>query len=226
MVVTTAFFPDDAKFELLGDAMKKSQITYELFSVALLILDKEDRLSIVIKPADAEKRPDATLSISVPDSVPFLTEAEAVSHVLNRHLDKFFDTVEVETEAPKGSFLMVARCKRTGAILGSPTHHSYQKTLREHHARTCPNAAFDRFKADLEMVREPEAIEAWKKSMSTRTEYAPKDRQEGEPERLESMDAARGFLLAFRREATVISRNQVRFPGRLLAEMPPGPLRD
>ena len=226
MVVTSGFFPDDAKFELLGDAMKKSQITYELFSVALLILDKEDRLSIVIRPADAEKRPDATLSISVPDSVPFLTEAEAVSHVLNRHLDKFFDTVEVETEAPKGSFLMVARCKRTGAILGSPTHHSYQKALREHHARTCPNAAFDRFKADLEMVREPEAIEAWKKSMSTRTEYAPKDRQEGEPERLESMDAARGFLLAFRREATVISRNQVRFPGRLLAEMPPGPLRD
>ncbi|MEY4034643.1 MAG: hypothetical protein RL492_1837 [Verrucomicrobiota bacterium] len=226
MVVTTGFFPDDAKFELLGDAMKKSQITYELFSVALLILDKEDRLSIVIKPADADKRPDATLSLSVPDGVPFLTEAEAVSHVLNRHLDKFFDTVEVETEAPKGSFLMVARCKRTGAILGSPTHHSYQKALREHHARTCPNAPFDRFKADLEMVREPEAIEAWKKSMSTRTEYAPKDRQEGEPERLESMDAARGFLLAFRREATVVSRNQVRFPGRLLAEMPPGPLRD
>ena len=225
-VVTTGFFPDDAKFELLGEAMKKGQITYELFSIAQLILDKEDRLSIVIKPADAEQHATATLSLSVPDGVPFLTEAEAVSHVINRHLDKFFETVEVATEAPKGSFLMVARCKRTGAILGSPTHHSYQKNLREHHARHCPNAPFDRFKADLEMVREPEAIEAWKKSMSTRTEYAPKDRQEAEPERLESVDAARGFLLAFRREATVVSRNQVRFAGRLLAEMPPGPLRD
>ena len=225
-VVSTGFFPDDAKFELLGDAMKKSLITYELFSIAQLILDKEDRLSIVIKPANAEKSPETLLSISVPDSVPFLTEAEAVSHVMARHLDKFFDTVEVEVEAPKGVFQMVAKCPQTGIILGAPTHHNYQKALREHHSRHCPNVPFERFKAGLEMIREQETIDAWVKSMSRRNEYAPKDRKEGEPERLESIDAARGFLLAFRKDATVISRNQVRFPGRLLAEMPPGPLRD
>ena len=114
-----------------------------------------------------------------------LTEAEAVSHVLNRHLDQFFDTVEVETEAPKGSFLMVAKCPQTGKLLGAPTHHSYQRNLREHHARHCPNVPFDAFKGRLEMVREQEQIDAWLKSMSTRSEYAPKDRKEGEPERLE-----------------------------------------
>ena len=206
--------------------MKKSLVTYELFSVALLILDKEDRLSIVIKPVDAEKNPQATLSVSVPDSVPFLTEAEAVSHVMSRHLDKFFDVVEVDVEPPKGNFMMVAKCPKTGVILGSPTHHHYQKALREHHSRHFPNVPFDRFKAGLEMVREKEVIDQWVASMSKRREYAPKDRKEGEPERLESLDAARGFLLAFRREATVISRNQIRFPGRLLAEMPPGLLRD
>lgn len=225
-VVSTGFFPDDAKFEALGEAMKKSLITYELFSVALLILDKEDRISIVIRPADAEKNPQATLSVSVPDSVPFLTEAEAVSHVMSRHLDKFFDVVEVDVEPPKGNFLMVAKCPQTGVILGSPTHHNYLKSLREHHSRNFPNGAFDRFKAGVEMVREKEVIDQWVASMSKRKEYAPKDRKEGEPERLESLDAARGFLLAFRREATVISRNQIRFPGRLLAEMPPGVLRD
>ncbi|NBX02238.1 hypothetical protein EBR11_06910, partial [bacterium] len=94
-VVSVGFFPDDAKFEVLGEAMKKSLITYELFSIAQLILDKEDRLSILIKPVQADKNPEATLSLSVPDGLPFLTEAEAVNHVMSRHLDKFFDTVEV-----------------------------------------------------------------------------------------------------------------------------------
>ncbi len=225
-VVASAFFPDDAKFEILGGAMKKSKMTYELFEVARLILDKEDRLSIVIRHLDADVRPDALLAVSLPDGHPFLTEAEAVSHVMSRHLDKFFDVVEVEVEAPKGSFLMVAKCRETGKLLGAPTHHSYQRNLREHHARHCPNVPFDRFKGGLEMIREQESIDAWLKSMSTRSEYAPKDRKEGEPERLESIDAARGFLLAFRKDQVVKLHPWIRFAGRLLEELNPGPLRD
>ena len=42
--------------------MKKSKMTYELFEVARLILDKEDRLSIVIRHLEAEQRPDALLA--------------------------------------------------------------------------------------------------------------------------------------------------------------------
>ena len=225
-VVASAFFPDDAKFEILGGAMKTSRMTYELFEVALLILDKEDRLSIMIRLPDEDGRPDARLSVSVPDGHPFMTEAEAVSHVMSRYLDKFFDVVEVDVEAPKGSFLMVARDPRTDLLLGAPTHHSYQRNLREHHARYCPGVPFDRFKAGLEMVREQEKIDEWLKAMSKRAEYAPKDRKEGEPERLESLDAARGFLLAFRKEQVVRSHREVRFAGRLLEEMAPGPIRD
>ena len=225
-VVEVAFFPDDEKFELLGGAMKKSAMTYALFDVAKLILDKEDRLSIVVRPLDAAANPTASLSVSLPDGVPFLTEGEAIQHVMSRHLDKFFDVVEVEVEAPKGAFQMVARCKQTGAVLGSPTHHNYQRALREHHARHCPDSSFDRFKAGLEMVREQEAIDGWLKAMSRRNEYVPKDRQEGEPERLESLDAARGFLQAFRKDQVVKSHPWVRFAGRLLESMPAGPLRD
>ena len=206
--------------------MKKSKMTYELFEVARLILDKEDRLSIVIRHLEAEQRPDALLAVSVPDGHPFLSEGDAVSHVMSRHLDKFFDVVEVEVEAPKGSFLMVAKCSQTGKLLGAPTHHSYQRNLREHHARHCPNVPFDAFKGRLEMVREQDQIDAWLKSMSTRSEYAPTDRKEGEPERLESLDAARGFLQAFRKDLVVKTHPWVRFAGRLLEELNPGPLRD
>lgn len=225
-IVASAFFPDDVKFEILGGAMKKSKMTYELFEVARLILDKEDRLSIVIRHLEAEQRPDAMLAVAVPDGHPFLTEAEAVTHVMGRHLDKFFDVVEVAVDPPKGAFLMVARCPQTGKLLGPPTHHNYQRNLREHHARHCPNLPFDSFKGRLEMVREQEQIDAWLKSMSTRCEYAPKDRKEGEPERLESLDAARGFLQAFRKDLVVKAHPWVRFAGRLLEELNPGPLRD
>lgn len=225
-VVLASFFPDDSKFEVLGGAMKTSRMTYELFQVAQLILDKEDRLSIMIRHADADQRPDARLAISVPDGHPFMTEAEAVTHVMSRHLDKFFDVVEVDVEPPKGSFPMVAVDPRTNDILGAPTHHSYQRNLREHHARHCPGVPFDRFKAGLQMSREQEKIDAWLKDMSKRREYVPKDRKEGEPERLESLDAARGFLLAFRKEQVVRTHAEARFAGRLLEEMAPGPIRD
>jgi hypothetical protein len=98
--------------------------------------------------------------------------------------------------------------------------------LREHHARNCPNIPFDRFKAKLEMVREQESIDAWLKSMSTRTEYVPKDRKEGEPERLESLDAARAFLLVHRKDQVVKVLPWLRLRGTLLKELNPGPLVD
>ena len=134
--------------------------------------------------------------------------------------------MEVEIEAPKGSFLMVARCPQTGKILGAPTHHSYQRNLREHHTRNFPNVPFDRFKSKLEMVREQEAIDAWLKGMSRRTEYVPKDRKEGEPERLESLDAARAFLLVHRKDLVVKMLPWVRCRGSILKDLAPGPLVD
>jgi len=225
-IVSSTFYPDDAKFELLGGAMKKSKMTYELFEVAQLILDKEDRLSIVIRPLERNGQPATPLALSIPDSHPFLTETEVVNHVMSHHLDKFFETVEVEIEAPKGSFLMVARCPQTGKVLGAPTHHSYQRNLREHHTRNFPNVPFDRFKSKLEMVREQEAIDAWLKGMSRRTEYVPKDRKEGEPERLESLDAARAFLLVHRKDLVVKMLPWIRCRGSILKDLAPGPLVD
>lgn len=222
LVVACEFYPDDAKFELLGKAMRESQVTYQLFDVAALILEKEDRLSIVAKPL-AEG---ASLHVSVPDGLPFLSEAEAVGHVIGRHLDAFFDTTEVEVEPPKGSFQMVGRCPRTGQVLGAPNHHDWTRRLRDHHARHFAGMSFDRFKAGVEMVREPEVVAAWLASQSKQTRYVPKDRKEGEPEQLESLDAAKAFLLAHRREAAVKALPWVRFPGRLLAELPAGPLKD
>jgi hypothetical protein len=220
--VSCEFYPDDAKFEVLGKAMRDSQVTYELFDVARLILDKEDRLSVVAKPVAAEGK----LWQSVPDALPFLSEAEAVAHVASRHLATFFDTTEVEVEAPKGVFQMVGRCPRTGEVLGAPNHHDWTRRLREHHARHFAGMPFDRFKSSLEMVREPEVVAAWVASLARQLRYAPKDRKEGEPELLESLDAAKAFLLAHRREAAVRELPWVRFPGRLLPELPAGPLRE
>ncbi len=223
-VVSATFYPDNEKFELLGGAMKQSKMTYALFDIALLILDKEDRLSILLRSIEKTPGTKTPLAVSIPDGHPFLTEAEAVSHVLARHLDKFFDLTEVEIEAPKGSFLMVARCPQTGKILGAPTHHSYQRNLREHHAQHSPHVPFDRFKAKLEMVREPEAIESWLKSMSRRQEYIPKDRKEGEPERLETLDLARSFLITHRKDQVVKLHHEVRCRGSILKDLNAGPL--
>jgi hypothetical protein len=121
---------------------------------------------------------------------------------------------------------MVGRCPRTGQVLGAPNHHDWTRRLREHHARHFAGMSFDRFKSGIEMVREPEVVAAWLASQSKQLRYVPKDRAEGEPEQLETLDAAKAFLLAHRRDAAVRTLPWVRFPGRLLAELPAGPLKE
>jgi hypothetical protein len=59
--------------------------------------------------------------ISVPDGIPFESDEAAVAHVLSKHLDKFFDTAEVDVDPPKGNFQVINKCGITGELLGRQT---------------------------------------------------------------------------------------------------------
>ena len=219
------FYPDDAAFRALLKAIRSTCRTYELFEVARLILQKPERFVFIIKPLT---RPDGTpgrLFLSQPDQLPFETEDDAISHVFDKHLDKFCDVETVDVEPPKGNFVGVSRCGMTGELLGPPNYHRYQQLLREHHARRLSRVPFDKFVARIELAKEPEHLAAWLEKMKKSTRYKLKTPIEGAPEFFESLDAARQFLVGKNKDAIVRDTDSVRHAGRNMEQLPQGNIR-
>ena len=213
-MVEITFFPEEKPFSVLIKAIKASLRTYELFEIAHLFLDKEDRFLVGCRPFDAEKNPSAQLYQSVPDQLPFLSESDAV-----------FTRESISVDPPKGIFQMVSKCGFTGEILGAPNYHGYQQRLREHHAARLAYLPFEKFTSRIESVRDKEQIDAWLKSMTQVTRYTLKNPREGEPAQYDSLESARAFLLSTRKDRVVRTVQQVRFPGKSLETLPAGPLR-
>ena len=277
------FYPEDTSFKVLSDAIRKSCRTFELFYIAKSVVEKNDRFVAVVQrlqpgargnnaapSADAEGAPrtpsvkPAPFFISVPDGVPFETEDAAIAHVLEKHLGQFFDTAEVEIDAPKGNFQVINRCPMTGTLLAPPNYHLYNQILTQHHAANI-RMPFEAFKAKIETVRDPELVAQWLEKMKKATRYTWKPAPakgaskaaaaaaaaasavaaEGESVAAEtpaldapaaeaaapaaeavpqpsfdSLEEARQHLLTTARERVIRTVEQLRFPGRLLENVP------
>lgn len=247
-LVEVSFFPEEKPFGVLAKAVKNSARTYALFEIANLILEKPERFTVCVKPfarkpapakksapaaaasdaavVPAQEAPAApSLFVSVPDGMPFLSEADVLAYVFNCHADKFFTVETIEIEPPKGNFSMVSKCGFTGELLAPPNYHAYQQILRDHHAANFPKMPFEKFMSRLETVRDQESIDAWIAKMKTVVRYTVKDRRDGEPESLDGAGAAKAFLLSNRKSKVVRAVGVARFPGKLLEKMPLGPVK-
>lgn len=220
-VVDVNFYPQDEPFRALCKAIRGTGRTYELFEIAQLILEKPERSVIVVSPHADGSSPFSTFFVAVPDGLPFLSEEDAVQHVLTNHLGLFFVAEQVTVDRPKGSFQSVSRCGMTGELLGPPNYHRYQQLLHEHHARHLPNVSYERFNSRLETVRDEALIEQWLVKMETCTRYTSLNGGEV----LEGLDAVRHYLLTKQRDLVVKEATACRFAGRALADLPAGPIR-
>ena len=224
-VAEITFAPEEKPFAVLAKAIKASMRTYELFEIAHLILEKNDRFTVTCRPHDAERNPDAHLYQSLPDQLPFLSENDAIAHVLQRHLDTFFDCQTITVEPPKGNHTLLSRCGITGTPLAPPNYHGYQQILREHHATHLPHLSYERFTSRIETTRDPEQINAWLQRMTQVTRYTPKHPKEDAPGHFDSLESARHYLLTHHKDQIVRPSTSVRFPGRQIENLPNGPLR-
>jgi len=222
-ILEATFYPEDAPFRALSQAVRNSCRTYELFEIARLILDKPDRFVCVAKPLANAVNP--MLYISVPDEIPFESEDDAVNHVFNKYVDTFFTVEEIEVDPPKGSFQMVHKCGFTGEIIGAPNYHRYQQMLQAHHAAHLPRVPFDKFVARLESVREQEIIDAWVQSMTVQKRFKLKDAPEGSPQDFDSFESARFYLLSHAKDKIVRIAPSARFSGKQIELMPNGNIR-
>ncbi len=190
-------YPEDAGFAAMVKAVRASCRTFQLFEITKAVLEKNDRFVVVIQrkppqtdrpaqdsrpveegavaaPAPAEPAravKSAPLYMSQPDHLPFETEDAAIQHVLKNHIGLFFDTQEVEIDAPKGNFPIINKCGITGELLGPPNYHLYQQILQQHHATRLGRMPFEKFRDSIVSVREPEVVQAWLDKMKKATRY-------------------------------------------------------
>ncbi len=111
----------------------------------------------------------------------FLSQEAAIRHFTGRHAETYLEVREVVEEAPTGNFTCVARCRRSGRLLGPPNHHGYAAALSETHAEMFPALTVDEYRNQLEMVHDPAVIDQWKQEYVKRKVYVLKAEPESPP---------------------------------------------
>jgi len=170
--ITVTFLPDENGVESLARQIKVTGRAYPLFQIAQIVLVKPERYAVqlgVKKNADGTvKQP---LFVCALDDTPWLSEDEAIAHVLKIHFATFYLAERTATEPPKGKYTFVAQCGLSGKILGPPNYHDYQNQLRKLHAERFSRMPFDAFKSRVKIVRDEEVVKKWIEEQSFTTEY-------------------------------------------------------
>jgi len=183
-----AVIPEEKGVESLARQIKISGRAYPLFDIAQMILQKPERhtFAFTIKK-NAEGKPVQPLIVCALDDTLWLSEDEAVAHVLNKHFSTFYQAERTATEPPKGKYTFVAQCGISGVVLGPPNHHDYQNQLRKLHAERFPRLPFEVYKSRVRIVRDEEVVKKWVDDQSWKTEYLCLNMPE--PLRLSGMEA-------------------------------------
>jgi hypothetical protein len=157
----------------LARQIKMSGRAYPLFEIAQMILKKPERHGVVL---GIKKKSDGTpmqpLFTCALDDTLWLSEADAIKHVLDHHFATFYQVEKVPIDPPKGVYTFVAQCGISGVILGPPNHHDYQNQLRRLHAERFSRMPFEMFKARVKIVRDEAVVKKWVEDQSFKSEYA------------------------------------------------------
>ncbi len=186
--VNVSLTPDEKGVESLARQIKVTARAYPLFDIARLILQKPERYSVAFSvKKNAEGKPVQPLFLCALDDTLWLSEEEAVAHVLNKHFATFYQAERTATEPPKGKYTFVAQCGMSGVILGPPNYHDYQNQLRKLHSERFSRMPFETFKSRVKIVSDEAVVKKWIEERSFKTEYVALNVPE--PLRLDSREA-------------------------------------
>ena len=170
--ITISLRPEEKGVDLLTRQIKTTARAYPLFEIAVLILQKPDRYTAsfsVKRKSDGQVA--QSLFLCALDDTLWLSEDEAVAHILKHHFAAFYQAERTATEPPKGKYTFVAQCGMSGAILGPPNYHDYQNKLLKLHAERFSRMPFEVFKARVKIVRDEEVVKKWVEDQSWKTEF-------------------------------------------------------
>lgn len=202
--VNLSLVPEDKGVESLARQIRVTGRAYPLFDIAQMILQKPDRVKAVFSvKKNPEGQPVQLLFVCALDDTLWLSEDEAVGHVLKKHFATFYQVEKTAAEPPKGKYTFVAQCGMSGQILGPPNHHDYQNQLRKLHTERFSRMPFEAYKSRVRIVRDEEVVKKWVEDQSWKTEYTCLNMPE--PLRLGSMEAVERHFRETHKEAIIKS---------------------
>ena len=164
--------PDEKGVESLARQIKMTGRAFPLFDIAHLIIQKPERYALKFSTKkNAEGQVIQPLVLCALDDTLWLSENEAVAHVLQKHFATFYQAEKTATEPPKGTYTFVGQCGMSGIILGPPNFHDYQNKLRKLHAERFGRMPFEMFKARVKIVRDEAVVKQWIEEQSWKVEY-------------------------------------------------------
>jgi hypothetical protein len=170
--VNAAIIPDEKGVESLARQVKMTGRAFPLFDIAFLVIQKPERYAIRFSTKKNQQGQLAQpLFHCALDETIWLSEDEAVEHVLQKHFGTFYQAEKSATEAPKGVYTFVGQCGLSGVILGPPNYHDYQNKLAKLHAERFSRMPFDVYKSRVKIVRDEAVVKQWVEEQSVKTEF-------------------------------------------------------
>lgn len=167
----------------LGSVIRRIQTSHRAFplrDIAWLFLDNPASCLVRIEPIKDQQLDLFQCKVC---GMPALSEEEIRAHLLSRHMEDYFDVEEVDCEPPTGSFVCVAKCGLSGALLGPPNHHGFNAKVNEMLRTRYANMSEEAYRSRIETVRDAEVIEQWRQQCTKKFVYRRKGVSEvgGEP---------------------------------------------
>ncbi len=168
--VAVKFLPHAAAFESVIAQIKSGPVTYSVFALARMFLDKPERYDVLLTAGEGVSLHQLGEGGAVAAD-PRILEGSAFANAK----DEFYNTETTQTEPIKGNFSNVARDRVSGTLLGPTNHHNYQPQLRSlYEQRYSRRMSFQDFQRQIEVVSDPAVVEQWKEQARSITTYTTK----------------------------------------------------
>jgi len=175
--VRVSFLPNQKRLAAVIQRIRSENRAFPLAAMASLFLASPDYCSVKIESDKAGK---LALFRCKRCRMPALTRDLAGAHVLNEHLEDYFEKEETVSDPPSGEFVCVAKCGLSGALLGPPNHHSYEQKVREMHQSRFADMPLADYQARIHTIHDADLVEKWKEESRRKVVYRKKKRKKGD----------------------------------------------
>ncbi len=181
MPLDIAFLPERQPLGGVVRRIQASRRAYPLLELAAFFLGREAFHAVKIevpRGVRADTPPLAQCSLC---GVVAASRVDVAAHVTAAHAEDLFEVEVEQGEPPAGAFVCVVRCRRDGTLIGPPNHHATAERMAEIRAARFAELSEEAFQAQLETVRDADAIAQWREEARTQRRYRRKDLPEAPP---------------------------------------------